>query len=30
VTQLVTNGLAVRMAVLFELLGSGSNLEGVA
>lgn len=30
VTQQVTNGIAVRMAVLFELLGSGSNLEGVA
>jgi aspartate carbamoyltransferase catalytic subunit len=30
VTQQVTNGIAVRMAVLFELLGSGSNLEGIA
>jgi aspartate carbamoyltransferase catalytic subunit len=30
VTQQVTNGIAVRMAVLFELLGSGSNLEGAA
>jgi aspartate carbamoyltransferase catalytic subunit len=27
ITQQVTNGIAVRMAVLFELLGSGSNLE---
>ena len=30
ITQQVTNGIAVRMAVLFELLGSGSNLEGNA
>ena len=28
ITQQVTNGIAVRMAVLFDLLGSGSNLEG--
>jgi len=27
ITRQVTNGIAVRMAVLFELLGSGSNLE---
>ena len=27
ITQQVTNGIAVRMAVLFELLGSGSDLE---
>ena len=27
ITQQVTNGIAVRMAVLFELLGSGTNLE---
>ena len=27
ITQQVTNGIAVRMAVLFELLGSGANLE---
>ena len=27
ITQQVTNGIAVRMAVLFDLLGSGSNLE---
>lgn len=27
ITQQVTNGIAVRMAVLFELLGSGNNLE---
>jgi aspartate carbamoyltransferase catalytic subunit len=26
----VTNGVAVRMAVLFQLLGSGSDLKGVA
>jgi len=26
----VANGVAVRMAVLFELLGSGSNLAGQA
>ena len=26
----VTNGVAVRMAVLFRLLGSGSDLKGVA
>jgi aspartate carbamoyltransferase catalytic subunit len=24
----VTNGIAVRMAVLFDLLGSGADLEG--
>lgn len=28
ITQQVTNGIAVRMAVLFELLGSGTDLEG--
>ena len=28
VTQQVTNGIAVRMAVLFDLLGSGTDLEG--
>jgi aspartate carbamoyltransferase catalytic subunit len=28
ITQQVTNGIAVRMAVLFDLLGSGANLEG--
>ncbi len=27
ITQQVTNGIAVRMAVLFDLLGSGANLE---
>ncbi len=27
ITQQVTNGIAVRMAVLFDLLGSGGNLE---
>jgi aspartate carbamoyltransferase catalytic subunit len=27
ITQQVTNGIAVRMAVLFDLLGSGTNLE---
>lgn len=27
ITQQVTNGIAVRMAVLFELLGSGTDLE---
>ena len=27
ITQQVTNGIAVRMAVLFELLGSGNSLE---
>lgn len=27
ITQQVTNGIATRMAVLFDLLGSGSNLE---
>ena len=27
ITQQVTNGIAVRMAVLFELLGSGGDLE---
>ena len=27
ITQQVTNGIAVRMAVLFELLGSGTELE---
>jgi aspartate carbamoyltransferase catalytic subunit len=27
ITQQVTNGIAVRMAVLFELLGSGARLE---
>ena len=27
ITQQVTNGIAVRMAVLFDLLGSGSDLE---
>lgn len=27
ITQQVTNGIAVRMAVLFDLLGSGNNLE---
>jgi aspartate carbamoyltransferase catalytic subunit len=26
ITQQVTNGIAVRMAVLFELLGSGASL----
>lgn len=30
ITQQVTNGIAVRMAVLFELLGSGANLEETA
>ncbi len=28
ITQQVTNGIAVRMAVLFDLLGSGADLEG--
>ncbi len=28
IIQQVTNGIAVRMAVLFDLLGSGANLEG--
>jgi aspartate carbamoyltransferase catalytic subunit len=28
ITQQVTNGIAVRMAVLFDLLGSGAALEG--
>jgi aspartate carbamoyltransferase catalytic subunit len=27
ITQQVTNGIAVRMAVLFDLLGSGRDLE---
>jgi aspartate carbamoyltransferase catalytic subunit len=27
ITQQVTNGIAVRMAVLFDLLGSGAKLE---
>ena len=27
ITQQVTNGIAVRMAVLFDLLGSGTTLE---
>jgi aspartate carbamoyltransferase catalytic subunit len=27
ITQQVTNGIAVRMAVLFDLLGTGANLE---
>jgi aspartate carbamoyltransferase catalytic subunit len=27
ITQQVTNGIAVRMAVLFDILGSGSDLE---
>jgi aspartate carbamoyltransferase catalytic subunit len=30
ITQQVTNGIAVRMAVLFDLLGSGANLEAEA
>lgn len=30
ITQQVTNGVAVRMAVLFDLLGSASNLESEA
>jgi aspartate carbamoyltransferase catalytic subunit len=30
ITQQVTNGIAVRMAVLFDLLGSGSNLDDEA
>jgi len=30
ITQQVTNGIAVRMAVLFDLLGSGADLEGDA
>ncbi|MEO6571689.1 MAG: aspartate carbamoyltransferase catalytic subunit [Ilumatobacteraceae bacterium] len=30
ITKQVTNGIAVRMAVLFDLLGSGSNLESDA
>jgi aspartate carbamoyltransferase catalytic subunit len=28
ITQQVTNGVAVRMAVLFDLLGRGAGLEG--
>jgi aspartate carbamoyltransferase catalytic subunit len=28
VLQQVTNGVAVRMAVLFDLLGSGAELRG--
>jgi aspartate carbamoyltransferase catalytic subunit len=28
ITQQVTNGIAVRMAVLFDLLGSGADLDG--
>ncbi len=28
ITQQVANGIAVRMAVLFDLLGSGAELEG--
>ena len=30
ITQQVTNGVSVRMAVLFDLLGSGSALVGEA
>jgi aspartate carbamoyltransferase catalytic subunit len=30
ITQQVANGVAVRMAVLFQLLGSGSDLKGDA
>ena len=30
ITQQVTNGIAVRMAVLFDILGSGSDLEAQA
>jgi len=30
IAQQVTNGVAVRMAVLFHLLGSGSGLAGEA
>ncbi len=30
ITQQVTNGVAVRMAVLFELLGSGRDMEVAA
>lgn len=30
ITQQVTNGINVRMAVLFDLLGSGAELEGAA
>ena len=30
ITQQVTNGVSVRMAVLFDLLGSGSGLAGEA
>src|SRR4029453_8753429 len=30
ITQQVTNGIAVRMAVLFELLGSGRDVESEA
>ena len=30
ITQQVTNGIAVRMAVLFDLLGSGAGLEGAS
>jgi aspartate carbamoyltransferase catalytic subunit len=30
ITQQVTNGIAVRMAVLFDLLGSGPALAPVA
>ena len=28
ITQQVANGVAVRMAVLFDLLGSGNDMEG--
>jgi aspartate carbamoyltransferase catalytic subunit len=28
ILQQVTNGVAVRMAVLFDLLGSGGDLKG--
>jgi hypothetical protein len=30
ITQQVTNGIAVRMAVLFDLLGSGNTAPDVA
>jgi aspartate carbamoyltransferase catalytic subunit len=30
ITQQVTNGIAVRMAVLFDILGSGTDLEAQA
>ena len=30
ITQQVTNGVAVRMAVLFDLLGAGADLESEA